>query len=299
MFYVIDASVYVFRAWYSIPDDMQDPDGNPVNALYGFSRFLGDFLEHSRPDYVAVAFDTSLSSCFRNDLYPAYKANREPAPAELRRQFDRCREVTRALGMREFAVDRYEADDIIGTLVTRMRAQGMPATILSRDKDLLQLLDAGDALWDFAGGKRTAYKDVPAAFGVTAAQMTDFLGLAGDGVDNIPGVPGVGRKTAAALLAHFGSLDRLYARLDEVAGTTIRGASRLAARLAEHRNQAMLSRELARIACDVPLDSHRDNLQRALPDLGALAGLYNQAGFGLMLRRQAERIAGRFTEAGR
>ena len=131
MFYVIDASVYVFRAWFSIPDDMQDGDGNPVNALYGFTRFLGDFLEHTRPEYVAVAFDTSLEKCFRNDIYPAYKANREPAPDELRLQFDRCREVTRALGIRDFAEQRFEADDIIGTLVTSMRGQGLRSTILS------------------------------------------------------------------------------------------------------------------------------------------------------------------------
>lgn len=297
MFYVIDASVYVFRAWYSIPDDMQDSDGNPVNALYGFSRFLGDFLEHSSPQYAAVAFDTSLRSCFRNELYPLYKANREPAPQELRLQFGRCREVTRALGLPEFAAERYEADDVIGTLVTHMRAEGLPATILSRDKDLLQLLDAGDAMWDFVGGKRTAFKDVPTAFGVTAGQMVDFLALAGDSVDNIPGVPGIGRKTAAALLMHFGSLDAIYARLDEVAFVKARGAGKLAAKLALHRDQALLSRQLARVACDVPLESRREKLQRVAPDLSALNEIYDQAGFGQMLRRQAERIAGRYTEA--
>ena len=125
MFYAIDASYYVFRAWFSLPDDMRDPDGNAVNALYGFTRFLGDFLEHTRPEYVAVAFDTALESCFRNDIYPDYKANRDPAPEELKQQFDRCREVTRALGCREFASPRFEADDIIGTLVTRMRSRGV------------------------------------------------------------------------------------------------------------------------------------------------------------------------------
>jgi 5'-3' exonuclease len=294
MFYIIDASVYVFRAWFSIPDDMQDSDGNPVNALYGFARFLSDFLEHTKPEYVAVAFDTSLATCFRNEIYPAYKANRDPAPAELNQQFERCRAVTRSLGLPEFAEQRFEADDIIGTLVTSMRRQGMPSTILTRDKDMAQLLDAGDVLWDFAGGRRIAYKDVRASYGVHAEQMVDYLALAGDAVDNIPGVRGVGPKTAAALLEHFDNLDNIYTRLDEVAAVSVRGAAKLGARLAEHKDIAMLSRQLSTIACDVPLASDRDALTRRSPDLTALNTLYDTARFGQSLRRQAERIAAHF-----
>jgi len=292
MFYVIDASYYVFRAWFSMPDDMRDHDGNAVNALYGFTRFLGDFLEHTKPEYVAVAFDTALETCFRNEIYPAYKANRDPAPAELKQQFDRCRDVTRALGCREYTSPRFEADDIIGTLVTRMREQGMRSTILSRDKDLLQLLDAGDAMWDFTGGKRTHYKDVSRRFGVTAEQMVDYLALAGDSVDNIPGVPGIGPKTAAALLGHFGDLDSLYARLDEVAAVNVRGAAKLGARLDTHREHAIISRKLTRIARDVPLESKREHLKRQVPNMDALHALFDSADFGSSLRRQAERIAG-------
>jgi 5'-3' exonuclease len=278
MFYVVDASVYIFRAWFSMPDDMHDKDGNMTNALYGFTRFLGDFLEHSRPDYVAVAFDTSLETCFRNDIYPEYKANREPAPPELKQQFDRCREVTRSLGLREFAESRYEADDIIGTLVHRMRRDGMKSTILSRDKDLAQLLDAGDVLWDYVGGKRTAYKDVPDKFGVRAEQMVDFLALAGDSVDNIPGVRGVG----------------LYERLDEVHAVDVRGAKTLAGKLAAKKSDAMISRRLTQIHCEVPVEADRDGLRRAVPDMDALDDLYDHADFGQMLRRQAARIAEHF-----
>jgi len=296
MFYVIDASVYVFRAWFSIPDDMCDRAGNPVNALYGYARFLGDFLEHTDPKYGAAAFDTSLGSCFRNDIYPDYKANRDPAPEELKLQFDWCREVTSGLGLREYAQVRFEADDIIGTLVNRMRDAGMRSTILSRDKDLLQLLDAGDALWDFAGGKRTAYQDVPQAFGVKAEQMVDFLALAGDSVDNIPGVPGVGPKTASALLNHFEDLDAVYAGLDEVAALPIRGAGKLGARLGEHKHHAMLSRQLTRIDTDVPLEVEMATLRRMSPDLQRLDALYDQADFGESLRRQARRIADRISE---
>lgn len=294
MFYIIDASYYVFRAWFSIPDDMRDRDGNPVNALYGYTRFLGDFLERSKPDVVAVAFDTSLATCFRNEIYPDYKANREPTPDELKRQFDWCREVTRALGLRDYAEQRFEADDIIGTLVNRMREQGMNSTIISRDKDLLQLLDAGDMMWDFTGGKRTRYKDVPESFGVTAEQMVDYLALAGDSTDNIPGVPGVGPKTAAALLRHFETMDDLYERLDEVADVSVRGATKLGAKLETHRDNAIMSRKLTKIACDIPMESGRQHLTRTPPDLDKLNSLYDRAEFGQVLRRQAGRIAEQF-----
>lgn len=291
MLYAIDASYYVFRAWFSMPDDMRDHDGNAVNALYGFTRFLGDFLEHTKPEYVAVAFDTALESCFRNEIYPDYKANRDPAPAELKQQFDRCREITRALGCREFASERFEADDIIGTLVTRVREKGMRSTILSKDKDLLQLLDAGDSMWDFTGGKRTYYKDVAGRFGVTAEQMVDYLALAGDSVDNIPGVPGVGPKTAAALLDHFGDLDSLFKRLDEVAAVNVRGAAKLGAKLDAHRDHAIISRKLTRIDRDVPIDFEPELLRRCAPDREQLDELFDAADFGSILRRQADRIA--------
>ncbi|MEQ9564033.1 MAG: hypothetical protein RLN69_16050, partial [Woeseiaceae bacterium] len=134
MQYLIDASVYVFRAHFSMPDDMVDDNGNPINALYGFCRFLGDFLEQVKPEYVAVLFDESLSTSFRSAIYPAYKANREPAPPELKRQFEQCRRYAKAIGVMQCAHPEYEADDLIGTLVSEGRLQGLPSTIVSRDK---------------------------------------------------------------------------------------------------------------------------------------------------------------------
>ena len=133
MQYLIDASVYVFRAYYSMPDDMVDDSGNPINALYGFCRFMGDFMEQVTPEYVAVLFDESLSKSFRTEIYPEYKANRDPAPEELKRQFQHCRRFVRALGVMECASPRYEADDLIGTLVEHGRANGRPSTIVSRE----------------------------------------------------------------------------------------------------------------------------------------------------------------------
>ncbi len=196
MQYLIDASVYVFRAYYSMPDDMVDSEGNPVNALYGYCRFLGDFMERVNPEYVAVLFDESLSKSFRTEIYPEYKANRDPAPADLKRQFAQCRRFTRALGLMEWGSPKYEADDLIGTLVEHGRSVNRPSTIVTRDKDLAQLLSQDDVFWDFAGKGKIGYEQVADVFGVRPEQIADFLALAGDAVDNIKGVPGVGKKTA-------------------------------------------------------------------------------------------------------
>ena len=291
MQYLIDASVYIFRAYYSMPADMVDEEGHPINALYGFSRFLGDFMERVQPEYVAVLFDESLRNSFRTEIYPEYKANRDPAPDDLKRQFEQCRRFTKALGLMNCGHPRYEADDLIGTLVESGRRDGIPSTIVTRDKDLAQLLTKQDIFWDFAGKGKISYDQVPEVFGVWPEQIADFLALAGDAVDNIKGVPGVGKKTAAALLQHFGSLEKIYDGLDDVHNVSVRGAKSLAAKLNQHRDAAMLSRRLTGIACDAPIEHPKTGLRPAAPDLGAINALYDQANIGTALRRQAERVS--------
>ena len=291
MQYLIDASVYVFRAYYSMPDDMVDDDGNPINALYGYCRFIGDFMERVKPDRIAVLFDESLRSSFRSEIYPEYKANRDPAPQELKRQFEQCRRFTEALGLMNCGHPRYEADDLIGTLVHSGRAEGIPSTIVTRDKDLAQLLTKDDIFWDFAGRGKIRYDDVPEVFGVWPEQIADFLALAGDSVDNIKGVPGVGKKTATALLQHYGSLDKIYANLDTVHEVAVRGAKNLGEKLGTHKDAADLARKLTGIACDAPLEQPETGLKPTAPDLGAINALYDQAGIGTALRRQAERVS--------
>jgi 5'-3' exonuclease len=291
MQYLIDASVYVFRAYYSMPDDMVDSKGNPVNALYGFCRFLGDFMEQVRPEHIAVLFDESLSESFRTKIYPEYKANRDPAPPELKRQFGQCRRFTRALGLMECAHPGYEADDLIGTLVNEGRKKGIPSTVVSRDKDLAQLIDRNDVFWDFAGRGKITYDEIPDYFGVWPEQVADFLALAGDAVDNIKGVPGVGKKTATALLQHFGSLEKLYEGLDSVHEVNVRGAKSLAQKLETHREDALLARRLTGIACDAPINQPKTGLRPTAPDLGNINALYDDANIGTALRRQAERVA--------
>lgn len=291
--HLVDASYFVFRAYYSVGMEMTDVNDEPVNALYGFSRFLGDLLEEAKPAHIAVAFDESLSSSFRNEIFPAYKANREPAPPELKRQFAWCRELCRLLGVAEFSSPTHEADDIIGTLATRFRERGHNAVLVTRDKDLAQLIRDGDAYWDYAGERRYGYADIEGQFGVRPERMADFLALTGDTVDNIPGIPGVGPKTAAVLLRAFASLEEIYEGLERVPALPIRGAGKLPERLRTHREAAFFARRLTTIACDMPIDVTAESLTRRAPDLDALGAFYDQARFGQALRRQAERLAKR------
>jgi len=288
--YLIDASVYVFRAYYSMPPDLRDADGNPVHAVYGFARFVADLIERAKPEYLAVAFDGSLSTSYRNRIYPAYKANREPAPPDLVLQFERCRQFCHHLGLAWFTSTEFEADDLIGTLVHRVRDEGLRSTVVTRDKDLAQLVGPGDVYWDYAGDNRYHYADIEPRFGVAPERYADYLALTGDAVDNIPGVPGVGPKTAAVLMKEFPSLDHLYDGLDRVADLPLRGATQLGAKLALHRDAAYLARELTRIHCEVPLDVTRHDLKRRPPDREALDRFFDAQGFGTLLRRQVERL---------
>ena len=291
--YLVDASLYVFRAWHSMPaEEFRDADGRPSNAVHGFARFLLELLERERPRHIAVAFDEALDSCFRNALYPAYKANREPAPEELRRQFAHCKALCLALGLVVLAHPEYEADDLIGSAALAARAHGHRAVIVSADKDLSQLLGEHDEQWDFARGVRWGMTGVRARHGVDAHQIADYLALAGDPVDNIPGVPGIGRKTAAVLLAHFGSLDALLDRVDEVPFLRLRGAAQAPARLRQHRDQALLCRLLATIALDAPLCAAAPGYARGEPDGAGLPALCDALRFGPLTRRRLHEAAG-------
>jgi 5'-3' exonuclease len=288
--YLIDASMYVFRAWHSMPDAFFDVDGHPVNAVHGFARFLLDFLERTRATHAVTAFDIALTSSFRNTIYPAYKANREPAPPELKRQFEYCREIAAAFGLAVLADAIYEADDLIGSVLDAMRGGGLRAVIVSADKDFGQLLGPDTEQWDYARGQRWGAADVPARLGVEAHQVVDYLALTGDATDNIPGVPGVGPKGAAALLAHFGDLDTILARVDEVPFLRLRGAASLTVKLRAHADQARLSQRLARIALDAPVPRNADGLLRRPADIGALDALFERLRIGPLTRTRAHEI---------
>jgi DNA polymerase I len=290
MLYLIDASIFVFRAHHTVPNTLTDRDGNPVNALHGFARFLGDLIERVRPAHMAVAFDTTRGNSFRYRIYPAYKANRERPPEELRRQFQLCRQVCQALGVANFIASDYEADDIIGTLATHVRGLGEHVVLVTRDKDLAQLVRPGDHYWDYISDKRYPYHAIADRFGVVPERMPCFLALLGDAVDNIPGVPGIGRKTASLLLHHHESLVHLYSSLGELRRLRLRNEGFVIEQLRAYRESAFLARQLTQIACDVPLTLEPSGLRRQEPDLAALNDFYDEVGFGRMLRQQAERI---------
>ncbi|MGY0505998.1 5'-3' exonuclease [Luteimonas sp. e5] len=283
--YLVDASLYVFRAWHSMPDQWHDAEGWPLNAVQGFARFLLELLERERPRHVLVAFDEALDSCFRNRLYPDYKANRPPAPEELKRQFAYCKALCEALGLATAAHAEYEADDLIGSALTAVRGHGLRGVIVSADKDLSQLLQEGDEQYDFARGQRWGHAGVKARHGVHAHQIADFLALAGDAIDNIPGVSGIGGKTAATLISHFGDLDSLLERIDEVAFLRLRGAAATARRLHEQREHALLWRQLTRIALDAPLP-HPPPFRRQPADADSVQRLAEQLRFGPLTRRR-------------
>lgn len=266
--YLIDASIYIFRAWHSLPDTLLGEGGQPINAVYGFTKFITEFLERSRAEYVAVAFDESLSHSFRNDLYPPYKMNRELPPADLKAQFRLCRAVAEAAGLYCVAHDRYEADDLIATLSLGLREHGLRSAIVTGDKDLAQLLQGDDFWWDFARGVQRDAAKAEEKFGVAPEKMQDYLGLCGDAVDNIPGVPGIGPKTAAELLSRFDSIEVLYENLEKLRYLQIRGAKTLAAKLQPHFEQAMLSKQLATVAYDAPIDFTVECVKRRAPERG-------------------------------
>ena len=290
--YYVDASYFVFRAYHSMPSDMVDGDGNATHALYGFARFISDLLEQVRPERIGVAFDVNLKgeTSFRNGIYPRYKANREAPPADLERQFALCREFCRHMGIAEFGSSHYEADDIIGTLAARSRAAGLRNVLVTRDKDLSQLMRDGDVFWDY-GNTRYHYHEIGRRFGASPELIADFLALTGDSVDNIPGVPGVGRKTAAELFAVFGSLDELYDNLHRVATMKLRGAAAVAARLLAHKEAAYLARRLTGIVCDMPIEATLEDLKPRRQDAANLDSFFDRHRFGNILRQQARRIA--------
>ena len=283
--FLIDASIYVFQAHFSPHMQVFDEEGDDQAAFMGFARFLLRFLRRSRPQALAVAFDESLFCGFRHQLYPDYKSNRVLPDENLERQLKACAALCEVLGLSAWASETYEADDIIGTLAARVREQGsgQGVTIVSRDKDLAQLLHGpDDRLWDF---QKDLYRDraaIEAQFGIRPEQFPCFLGLTGDSVDCIPGVPGVGPVAARALLQHFPAMPAIYAGLEEVAGLGFRGARKMADRLEQHREQAELSRQLATIV-EVAPDSGEtfatttlSALERRPVDHQALSALYDQ-----------------------
>ncbi len=283
--YLIDASIYVFRSWFALSDTVCDSKGQPANAVYGFCDFVLRLLNQVKPAHIVFAFDESLDTSYRNDIYPPYKANRDPAPEELKSQFAQCREFLAATGLSEIASDYYEADDLIGTLAHQAHQRGQSVVIVSRDKDLTQLLEGDDIWWDYGQNLKLGCQGVFDKFGVLPEQIPDMLAIAGDPVDNIPGVPGIGPKTATELIRHFNSIDRLLAEVGCISDIGIRGAQRIEGLVREYRETIKLSYRLATICRDVSLPE-TFNAQLSEADTDRLEALFTLLGFGAYRKRQ-------------
>ena len=259
--HLFDGHVYIFRAYYSLPS-MEAADGTPCNAAYGFANTLIRYAAEEDPSHVGVCFDAAMTS-FRNEVEPEYKAQRGEPPDDLEPQFDLCHEISVALGFATYEVDDYEADDLLGAIADEVVRRKANARVLTTDKDLCQLVreDGRVVVHDLAKEKTFDADAVREKFGVSPAQIPDYLGLVGDKIDNLPGVPGIGAKSAAAVLQAFESIENVPEDFDAWGDVSVRGAKRMAEKIAEHRDRALKTKDLATVLRKVP------NVKPGLSDL--------------------------------
>ena len=285
--YLVDGSGYIFRAYFAIPP-RSTSEGVPTNATFGFTNMLIKLLRDSDADAVAVIFDAGSRS-FRNEIYPEYKAHRPEPPEDLIPQFAAIREATRAFNLPCIELENYEADDLIATYARQAREAGAEVTIVSSDKDLMQLVGEGVAMFDPMKNTPIGLAEVEAKFGVGPEKVVEVQALAGDSTDNVPGVPGIGVKTAAQLIIEYGSLDGLLERAGEIKQPKRRE------KLIENAELARISRELVRLKDDVPLESldgegSLEAFTLAEPDPESLRGFLEKYEFRSVLRRLTDQL---------
>ncbi|MFY9604815.1 MAG: 5'-3' exonuclease H3TH domain-containing protein, partial [bacterium] len=280
---LIDGNSLVHRAFHAIPP-LTTGTGQHTNAVYGFTTMFLRLLEDERPDYLAVAFDKGKVT-FRHGEFEDYKANRTETPDELRSQFPLVKELLEAYRVPIFEQEGYEADDLLGTLARKAEAEGFSVLIVSGDRDVLQLVSPRvTVLFTRRGISELEVMDAGAVeeyLGVPPEQVADYKGLVGDQSDNIPGVPGIGPKTATKLLKEFENLEEILSDLEGVRQKGVRS------KLEEYCEQARLSKRLATIVCDIPLDVDWEELQRKEPDWDAVTSLFRELEFRSLLQRVA------------
>lgn len=285
--HLIDGSAFIFRAYHALPPLTRKSDGLPIGAVAGFSNMLWKYIEDARgadaPTHAAVIFDHS-SKTFRNEIYADYKANRPEPPDELKPQFPLTREATRAFNVACIEIADFEADDIIATLACQARELGGRVTIISSDKDLMQLVGDGVEMLDPIKNQRIGRDEVFAKFGVYPERVVDVQALAGDSVDNVPGAPGIGIKTAAQLIGEYGDLDTLLARAGEIKQPKRRET------LLSHADQIRVSRRLVQLDCKTPIDFALATLEVTEPDPATLMEFLNRMEFRTLTNRVAERF---------
>lgn len=279
--YLVDGSGFIFRAFHALPP-MTRADGTPVNAVYGFTNMLLKLLNETDADAVAVIFDAARKT-FRSDIYPAYKAHRPPPPEELVPQFPLIREATRAFNVPCVEQNGFEADDLIATYARQAVEQGARVTIVSSDKDLMQLVGDGVEMLDPIKNKTIGEAEVIEKFGVPPAKVVDVQALCGDATDNVPGVPGIGIKTAAQLIAEYGDVETLLARVSEIKQPKRRET------LEANADMARVSKRLVELCRDVPVEEPLDGFAVREPKPEMLAGFLEKMGFRSILARMQQK----------
>lgn len=274
---LIDGSSYLYRAFHAYPGTMSNGE-IPTNAVYGVVNMLRSMMRQFASERIAVVFDAK-GKTFRDEMYPEYKAHRPPMPDDLRCQIEPLHDVIRAMGLPLICVPGVEADDVIGTLAYQASQQGMPVLISTGDKDMAQLVDDNITLINTMTNVVMDREGVIEKFGIPPELIIDYLALMGDKVDNIPGVPGVGDKTAVALLQGIGGISSLYERLDEIAALGFRGSKTMAKKLLDNKENALLSYQLATIKLDVELEQTPESLHKMVPNKDELIKLYGQLTF--------------------
>ncbi len=285
--HLIDGSAFIFRAYHALPPLTRKSDGLPVGAVVGFCNLIWNELSSTggktAATHIAVVFDAGAHT-FRNELYDQYKANRPPLPEDLRPQFPLTRDATRAFNVACIEMTGYEADDIIATLALQAQAAGGGCTIISSDKDLMQLIGPGIAMFDPMKSKSIGPDEVFEKFGVEPGRVVDVQSLAGDSTDNIPGAPGIGLKTAALLIQEYGDLDTLLARAGEITQPKRRAA------LIDHADQIRLSRQLVQLKRDTPVEATLDQLELRAPDPDTLLKFLAEMEFRSLATRIATKL---------
>jgi 5'-3' exonuclease len=274
--YVIDAMNYIFRAYHALPDNITSPNGMLTNAVLGYTRTLLRIIKERKPEYMAAAFEKNTS--FRNSIFADYKATRKQTPDDLEAQFDYCRKITEAIGIACMEVDDYEADDVIGTIATRMSMLGHAVVVVTGDKDMSQLVSTHVQVYDIAKEHWLDETAVREKFGVAPGQIPDLLALHGDHVDNIPGVMGVGEKTAREILSVCQSVEELV-DADLAAKFRFRGRDEILRRIRENMETVRISRKLATICCEAPIDVSPEIVRYRRGDRRTLDSLCQELGF--------------------
>ena len=249
--FLVDSSIFIFRAWYGPERERVNLQQQANQAFVGFSDFVYRLLTEQAPRRLVFAFDESLSKSARKEIYSAYKANRSPAPVDLKRQFAWCRQWLEALGISCVSSERWEADDLIGSLAHYHGSLELPVAILTADKDLAQLINQQDIWWAYLDDKKLDYRAICKKYGVRPQQIADQLALTGDKVDNIPGIPEIGPKTAARLLKKYDNIENLRRHLHEVGEMKFRYAGNVQRSLIEHEALLDVSPRLTRINCGI------------------------------------------------